>query len=214
MRPGNGAGPFLQPRSPHGANVLILIRHITKHIWSTALHYTQIWVQSISRTEFCLLYQLCHMTTFWLHDVRIPMSYLTANDMRRMSASSWDEHLHIALGFRWQDLSQHESPALPTSHSSSPSTRKLPQNPPTLSAHRHHTHQPTLHGLYEWRGRQLQSQTNIASCIRPQYWDITDWFPSESIMSSSGIIISYHRPSSITHSLTHSLTRTLISAPL
>ena len=37
IRPGNGAGPFLQPRSPHGAATLVVISQYRvvepRHLW-------------------------------------------------------------------------------------------------------------------------------------------------------------------------------------
>ena len=41
---------------------------------------------------------------------------------------------------------QQASPSLPTSHSSSPSTRQLPQKPPTRSVHHRHTSTSTVRG--------------------------------------------------------------------
>jgi len=38
IRPGNGAGPFLQPRSPHGA--LIRLRHIIITLQKSYTKYT------------------------------------------------------------------------------------------------------------------------------------------------------------------------------
>jgi len=42
IRPGNGVGPFLQPRSPHGAhNSLTGKNNIT--LWAAATFQTYIW---------------------------------------------------------------------------------------------------------------------------------------------------------------------------
>jgi len=47
IRPGNGAGPFLQPRSPHGATNTVMM-------------------------TICISHQLFHQTTNYLHTANIP----------------------------------------------------------------------------------------------------------------------------------------------
>ena len=41
IRPGNGAGPFLQPRSPHGAKVTVEWKLLAYFLWTLCLYTRQ-----------------------------------------------------------------------------------------------------------------------------------------------------------------------------